>query len=222
MRSFLSSSSFRLAASASFATLGLSSSQSSPTFSSIHRMPSSTPVSAAPLSPLPPSVVRNAVHGTTWCRSFCSVVSPSAVATSSVVFAPGASCLFAKMTTGLPLRCGSRNVSAKTSLHSSSLASSLESTTNAHPCTSAMYAFQIPRIFRPPPRSKTSTSNPPRVNDSLLKPNVGMVDSGAWPSSVCSSVDLPAPSKPTSTSLRFLPVFLPFLPPPLPSSPPII
>ena len=159
-------------------------------------MPSSTP--ASPAAPCFPSFL-SAVHATTRCRSFRSVASPSAIATSSADLAPGASCLFAKTTMGFPLRCGSRNVRANTSAHSSSLESSLESTTNAQPCTSAVYAFHIPRIFSPPPRSKTSTSNPPRVNDSLLKPNVGIVGSGSCPSRVCSSVDFPAPSSPTST-----------------------
>ena len=109
-------------------------------------MPSSTP--ASPAAPSFPSFL-SAVHATTRCRSFRSVVSPSATATSSADLASGASCLFAKTTIGFPLRCGSRNVRANTSAHSSSLESSLESTTNAMSITySGLGAYRV-RVTTP-------------------------------------------------------------------------
>ena len=58
-----------------------------------------------------------------------------------------------------PLRCGSRSVSANTSRHSWMRSNAAESTTKMHPCTSAMYAFQMPRMRFPPPRSNRSMSN---------------------------------------------------------------
>mmetsp|Transcript_14501 Transcript_14501/g.35431 ORF Transcript_14501/g.35431 Transcript_14501/m.35431 type:complete len:433 (+) Transcript_14501:146-1444(+) len=220
-RSFFNFSSRTRATSLSRRTRGFSTSQSCPTCSSIHRMPRSTCVSGG--SSAPP---RSAVHVTMWCRAFCRVVSPSPSAIAAADLAPGRSCLLAKTTMGFPLRCGSRRVSANTSRHSCSRSSAAESTTKIHPCTSAVYAFQMPRIRLPPPRSKRSTSNPPRVVDALVNPKVGIVFSGAPPRMVCSSVDLPAPSRPTSTNLRFLvfPLFFfafpPRRPPPLCSPPP--